>query len=79
MPLVAAGLSAAMRAALLSDPETGAVDDTPLTAFCDVLAQAIVTYVVANAVVTVPPGVAVTVAIPAGTGATVAPGVGAIT
>lgn len=88
MPLTGSApvLSAAIRAALIADPRTGAVDDSALptsqkalTAFCDVIAQTVLAHVVANAVVTVPPGVLVVVAVPAGTGATTAPGVGTVT
>jgi hypothetical protein len=55
------------------------VDGPALTALCDCLAQATIEHIVAAAVVTVPPGVAVQVVVATGTGATTAPGVGAIT
>jgi hypothetical protein len=79
MALSSSALSALMRANMLADPDIGAVDDVGLTAMCDALASAVIAHITAAAVVTVPPGVAVVVAFPAGTGATTAPGVGAIT
>lgn len=81
MALSAAVLSAAMRAAILDLPEVNAVDDVGLTDFCDAIAGAVVDHIIAAAVVTVPPGVAVatTGTAAAQTGATTAPGVGAIT
>lgn len=74
-------LSAALRAALLSDPETGAVDDTPLTAFCDKLAAVFIAHVTANATLIVAAGIPVATAgsAVAQTGATTAPGTGTIT
>lgn len=81
-------LSAAIKAALLADPRTKATDDAALpedekslTPFCDAIAAAIVAHIVANAVVTVPPGVAVATAgsAVAQVGATTAPGIGALT
>jgi predicted transcriptional regulator len=69
-----------MRSKLLADAaNTKAVDGPALTALCDALAAATVEHIVAVGVVTIPPGVAVTVVVPAGTGATTAPGVGTIT
>jgi hypothetical protein len=69
-----------MRSKLLADAaNTKAVDGPALTALCDCLAQATIEHIVAAAVVTVPPGVAVQVVVATGTGATTAPGVGAIT
>lgn len=58
MPLVGSdsALSAALRAALLADPDTGAVDDVALTAFCDVIASVVLAHIVANASVS-PAGV----------------------
>ena len=79
MALNAASLSTALRAAMLANPTIGAIDGAGLTAMCDAIATTVVSHITANAVVTVPPGVAVVVAVPAGTGATTAPGVGAIT
>ncbi len=52
MALNATTLSAAMRAALLSDAAIGAQDGAALTKFCDKLAQAIVAHIVAQGVVT---------------------------
>lgn len=74
-------LSAAIRAALLSDPETGAVDDSPLTAFCDKLAAALIPHLVANITLVVAAGIPVATAgtATAQTGATTAPGTGTIT
>jgi hypothetical protein len=80
--LSASVLSAAMRAAFLADAaNTKAVDGPALTALCNVISNAVVNHIVAAAVVTVPPGVAVATAggPAAQTGATTAPGVGAIT
>lgn len=74
-------LSAALRAALLSDPETGAVDDAPLTAFCDKLAAAMITHLLGNVTLVVAAGipVATTGTAAAQAGATTAPGTGTIT
>ncbi len=72
-------LSASLRAALVAKPDTGVVDDVGLTEFCDTVASTLLAHIVANAVVVVASGIAVTVAVPAGTGATVAPGTGTIT
>lgn len=80
MPLNPATLSAQIKAARLAgNPGAEIVDNAALTADCDAIAQAVVSHIIANALVTVPPGVAVVVAVPAGTGATVAPGIGSIT
>lgn len=49
-----------------------------LVELCDDIADAVVAHITANAVVTVPLGVAVQVAVPAGTGATTAPGIGSV-
>lgn len=68
-----------MRAALLANADTRAVDNTALTAMCDCIADTVVAHIVAAAVVTIPPGVPVVVAVPAGTGGTTAPAIGAIT
>lgn len=51
MALSASVLSAAMRAAMLADPDIGAVDDTGLTAMCDAIANAVVSHVTSAAVV----------------------------
>jgi hypothetical protein len=74
-------LSAALRAALLSDPETGAVDDAPLTAFCDKVASTVIAHLLANVTLVVAAGipVATTGTAAAQTGATTAPGTGTIT
>jgi hypothetical protein len=66
---------------MLDNPDIGAVDDTGLTALCDAIAGTVVDHIVAAAVVTIPPGVAVatTGTAAAQTGATTAPGVGSIT
>ncbi len=79
-------LSGLIRAAMIADPRIGAIDDSALpadqkalSALCDAFAGAVVAHILSAAVVTTPPGVAVVVAVPAGTGATVAPGIGAIT
>ncbi len=86
MALSASALSGLIRTAMLADPRIGAIDDSDLpsdqkalTAMCDAIGSAVVAHILSAAVVTVPPGVAVAVAVPAGTGATVAPGIGAIT
>jgi hypothetical protein len=74
MPLAGSApvLSAAIRAAMIADPRTRAVDDTTmpadekaLTAFCDVIAEVVLAHIVANAVV-------------AGTGGGAAPVVGSV-
>jgi hypothetical protein len=69
-----------MRGKFLASASTKAVDGPELTALCDVIAAAVVEHVVAVAVVTIPPGVAVATAgsPSAQTGATTAPGVGTI-
>lgn len=83
MPLTgsASVLSAALRAALLSDPETGCVDDTPLTAYCDKIASVVLAHLIANATLIVAAGipVATTGTAAAQTGATTAPGTGTVT
>jgi hypothetical protein len=83
MPLTGSDsvLSAALRAALLSDPETGAVDDEPLTAFCDKVSAAVLAHIVANATLVVAAGIPVATAgsAVAQTGATTSPGTGTIT
>jgi hypothetical protein len=57
----------------------GATAKQQIADLCNSIAQKTVSHIMTNAVVTTPPGVPVTVAVPAGTGATTAPGVGAIT
>jgi hypothetical protein len=82
MALSASVLSGLIRSkALASGAPLNAVDGPALTALCNCIAQACVEHIVAAAVVTVPPGVAVATAgtALAQTGATTAPGVGAIT
>ncbi|OFV81987.1 MAG: hypothetical protein A2Y78_00185 [Acidobacteria bacterium RBG_13_68_16] len=79
MAMSSSVLSAALRAAMLADTAIGAVDGPALTAMCDAIAAAVVTHITGSAVVTVPLGVAVQVVPATGTGATTAPGVGAIT
>jgi hypothetical protein len=44
-------LSAAFKAALLANPDTGAVEGEALTAVCDALAAAMIAHIVANALV----------------------------
>lgn len=81
MALNATTLSAAIKAGLLANGDAQAVDNAALTALCDEVATAVVAHVIANAVVTVPPGVAVSVVDPisgALVGATTAPGVGTV-
>ncbi len=79
MALSASVLSAAIRSTMLGKTHLNAVDGTALTDLCDAIASAVVAHITSAAVVTIPPGVAVVVAVPAGTGATTAPGIGAIT
>lgn len=83
MALSATVLSASLRAALLADASIRANGEDPgLTALCDAIAGAVVAHVIANAVVTIPPGVPI-----AGTGggpapvagATTAPAIGSVT
>lgn len=80
MALSASVLSAAIRAGLLGNGDSQAVDGAQLTALCDEIAGAVVAHIVAAAVVTIPPGVAVatTGTAAAQAGATTAPGVGTI-
>ena len=67
-------------------PSVGGIPAGPLGAqskkqiadLCNTFAQVTVAHIIANAVVTVPPGVLVSVAFPAGTGATSGPGVGTV-
>jgi hypothetical protein len=63
-------LASAIKSALQADPQVG--DNASLQTLCDAIAQAVVSHIVANAVVTVPPGVPI-----AGTGGGPAPVVGA--
>lgn len=80
MPLSASVLAASLKTAFLADPDTLAVEGDPLDSLCKVIADVVVAHVIANAVVTVPPGVAVATAggPAAQTGATTAPGIGTI-
>jgi len=80
MALSASVLSAAIRAGLLGNGDSAAVDNDALTALCDEIAGAVVAHVIANAVVTIPPGVAVatTGTAAAQVGATTAPGIGTV-
>lgn len=48
MPLDATRLSAALRAALLANPDTQAVDNDSLTAVCDVIASTVLAEITAN-------------------------------
>lgn len=74
-------LSALIKAKRLAALGPAGVNNAAMTADCDAIAQAVIEHILAVAVVTVPPGVAVATAgsAAAQTGATVAPGVGAIT
>lgn len=76
-PVALAALIRAKRVAALTGA-TGVADGPELSADCQAIAEAVVEHIMAAAIVTVPPGVAVAVAVPAGTGATVAPGIGSI-
>jgi hypothetical protein len=78
--LSASVLSSAIRAGLLGNPDSQAVDNDALTALCDEIAGAVVAHVTANAVVTVASGipVATTGTAAAQTGATTAPGTGTV-
>jgi hypothetical protein len=51
MALSAATLSAAMKAALLANPSTQAIDNAALTAVCDAIAQSVVSHITASAIV----------------------------
>lgn len=51
MPLVASRLSAAIKAALIANPDTGAIEGDATTAFCDAIAQAVIAEITANALV----------------------------
>lgn len=48
-----ATLSAALRAALIAKPATGATDNQALTDLCDVIAETVLAHIAANGVVTV--------------------------
>lgn len=80
MALSASVLSGLIRSKLLADGDSAAVDNDALTALCDCIAEACVEHIVAAAVVTVAPGIAVATAggPAAQTGATTAPGTGTI-
>lgn len=53
MPLTGSDsvLSAALRSALLANPDAAAVNNAALTALCDTLASVLLSHIVANAVV----------------------------
>jgi len=51
MALNATTLSAALKAALLADPNTTAQNNAALTAVCDAIAATVVAHITANAVV----------------------------
>jgi hypothetical protein len=51
MALSASVLSAAMRSALLANPDTQALPNDALTAVCDAIAQAVVSHITASAIV----------------------------
>lgn len=74
-------LSLAIKTALLADPASMARDNDALEVLCSAIAQAVIDHLVANALVTVPPGVAVATAggPAAQVGATTAPGLGTVT
>lgn len=81
MPLTgsASTLSAALRAALLANSDTQAQDNDALTAVCDEIASVVLAHIVANAVVTIPPGIPVSMVTPVpATGASTAPAVGGV-
>lgn len=80
MALNASTLGALIKSKLLADANSKAVNNPALTALCNCIAQACVEHIVAAAVVTVPPGVAVatTGTAAAQAGATTAPGVGTV-
>lgn len=82
MPLTGsdAVFSAALRAAMLANPDIGAVDDVGLTAMCDAIAQTTLAHLLANGVLVVDAGipVATTGTAAAQTGATTAPGTGTL-
>jgi hypothetical protein len=81
MALNASTLAALIKSKLLADAANSkAVDNAALTSLCSCVAQACVEHIVAAAVVTIPPGVAVATAgsAVAQTGATTAPGVGTV-
>jgi hypothetical protein len=73
--------SAALRAAMLADPDIGAIDDVGLTALCDAIAATTLAHLIANGVLIVASGipVATTGTAVAQTGVTTAPGTGTIT
>lgn len=53
-------------------------DDRFLQALCQAIAETVIAHLLQNVVLNVDPGIAVQVAFPAGTGATIAPGTGTI-
>jgi hypothetical protein len=72
MALSAEVLSAAMRAAILAEPDACAVDGDALTALCDAIAGAVVEHITGAA--TVPAGITVQVDPNTGLGATTSVG-----
>lgn len=80
MALSATALAALAKSKLLADSDSQAVDNPALAALCKAFAEATVEHIIAAAVVTIPPGVAVATAgtAAAQTGATTAPGVGTV-
>jgi hypothetical protein len=79
--LSASTLSELIKSKLLAAAaDSKAVDNAALTSLCDCIAQACVEHIVAAAVVTVAPGIAVATAgsAAAQTGATTAPGTGTV-
>lgn len=82
MALSAPTLASLIKAKLSANPATGFdAGSAAADPFCTAIAEAVVEHILAAAVVTIPPGVAVATAgtAAAQTGATTAPGVGAIT
>lgn len=55
MALSSSTLASLIRTKLLANPDTHAVDNPALTAFCTCIAEAVVEHVVANGVVTLQP------------------------
>jgi len=77
MPLTGSDsvLSAALRAAMLANPDIGAIDDVGLTAMCDAIASTVLAHIVANALIPAGILVATTGTAAAQTGATTSTGV----
>lgn len=78
MALSTAALSALIKSKRLAALGEAAVDNDAMAADCNAIAEAVIEHFMAAAVVTTPLGVAVQVAVPAGTGATIAPGIGSV-